>query len=406
MRRIILAVAVALTAVGALPAATVQSNTFTVDCNRGQRLATALEQGDLRKPVVINVRGTCREFVTITRDNVTLQGDPAAYIDAPNGEADVINIGANGVSLRNLTLTGGFNGLRVNGAFRSTVEKCVIQDARGNGMSVFVGDVRLMNSTLQRAGGNGVLVTRGGSVGLSDGSQVLNNAGAGIYARYNSTVIVSGTTIMRSSAEGIVLSGGSRGDISGSVIKENGAVGLNVGTGASASVINTTISGNGIGDGPQGDGIMLWGGAQGHIAGTSSIIDNRDEGIDVAGAASAYVTGPTEGTRLTVAGNGGDGIMGYLGANLVLGGLEIEGNGAAGVSCQSNCTAQMEDMSIHGNKAAGINLAFDSTLMLFGPAIDVTGNVPWDLYCHDAESSVNDMGLVTGTISEKCTGFD
>jgi hypothetical protein len=205
---------------------------------------------------------------------------------------------------------------------------------------------------------------------------------------------------MRSGAEGIVLSEGSRGNISASEIKDNGAVGLNVGTSASASVIDTTISGNGTGDGPQGDGVMLWGGAQGHLAGQNVIIDNRDEGIDVAGAASAYINGAQ------VAGNGGDGIMGYLGANLVLGNLEIQGNGAAGVSCQANCTAQMEDMSIHGNAAAGINLAFDSMLMLFGPQIDVTGNAPWDLYCHDTESSVNDLGLVTGTVSPTCTGFD
>jgi hypothetical protein len=206
--------------------------------------------------------------------------------------------------------------------------------------------------------------------------------------------------VVRSGAEGVVLGEGSRGNISGSEIKDSRAVGLSVGASASASVINTTISGNGTGDGPQGDGVMLWGGAQAHFMGANVIINNRDEGIDVAGAASAYIDGAK------VAGNGGDGIMGYLGANLVLGNLVIEGNGAEGVSCHAKCTAQMEKMSIHGNAGAGINLAFDSTLMLFGTEIDVTGNVPWDLYCHDAESSVNDTGLVAGTISPTCTGFD
>ena len=400
MRRTVLATLTALATIGMLPNASAQSNTFTVDCNRGQKIATALEQGDFRKPLVINLRGTCQEFVTITRDNVTLQGDPAAYVNAPNSETDVINIGANGVSLRKLTLTGGFNGIRVNGAFRSTVEDCVIQDPRSNGISVFVGDVRLVNTTLQRAGGYGVLVTRGGSLGLANGSKVLNNASAGIYARYNSTVIVSDTTIMRSGAEGILLSGGSRGDISASVIEKNGAVGLNVGTGASASVINTTISGNGTGDGPQGDGVMLWGGAEGHILGDSIIIENRDEGIDVAGAASAYIT------AARVASNGGNGILGYMGANLVLGDLVVENNGGAGVLCSADCTAQMENMSIHGNTGDGINLSFDSTLMLVGSPIDLAVNGGWGLYCHDAESSVVDKELVVGTISPKCTGFD
>ena len=241
---------------------------------------------------------------------------------------------------------------------------------------------------------------RGGSVTLSNGSQVLDSGGVGISATLHGVMSLANSKVLRSGAEGIVLSEGSRGNISGSEIKDNRAVGLNVGTSASASVVNTTISGNGTGDGPQGDGIMLWGGAQAHFVGANVIIDNRDEGIDVAGAASAYINGAR------IAGNGGDGIMGYLGANLVLGDLEIEGNGAAGVSCHANCTAQMEDMSIHGNAAAGINLAFDSTLMLFGTEIDVTGNGNWGLYCHDAESSVNDAGLVIGGVSPTCTGFD
>lgn len=400
MRRIALASAVVLTAIGALPTATAQSNTFTVDCNRGQKIATALELGDFRKPLVINVRGTCREFVTITRANVTLRGDPAAEIVAPSQDRDLLTIAADRVALENLTLTGGLTGLAQEHAPTFIATNVVIQETSGVGVRVRVGDARLIRCTVQRSGGIGVSVVRGGSVTLSDGSQVLDSAGAGISATLQSVMSLANSKVMRSSADGIVLGEGSRGNISGSEIKDNRAVGLNVGTSASASVRNTTISGNGTGDGPQGDGIMLWGGAQAHIVGANVITDNRDEGIDVAGAASAYINGAR------VAGNGGDGIMGYLGANLVLGGLEIEGNAAAGVSCHANCTAQMEDMSIHGNAAAGINLAFDSTLMLFGTEIDVTGNVPWDLYCHDAESSVNDMGLVSGTISEKCTGFD
>jgi hypothetical protein len=377
------------------------TNIFTVDCNRGQTIASALKRADLfRSPLVVTVRGTCHEFVTITRANVTLRGDPSAEIVAPNQQGDLVTVSADRVTLENLTLTGGLTGLYQDHQPTFTAQNVVIQDTSGVGVRVRVGDARLIGCTVQRSGGIGVSVVRGGSVILSNGSQVLDSAGSGISATLHGVVSLANSTVMRSGAEGIVLSEGSRGNISASVIKDNGAVGLNVGTSASASVIDTTISGNGTGDGPQGDGVMLWGGAQGHLAGQNVIIDNRDEGIDVAGAASAYINGAQ------VAGNGGDGIMGYLGANLVLGNLEIQGNGAAGVSCQANCTAQMEDMSIHGNAAAGINLAFDSTLMLFGPQIDVTGNAPWDLYCHDTESSVNDLRLVPGTVSPTCTGFD
>jgi len=96
------------------------------------------------------------------------------------------------------------------------------------------------------------------------------------------------------------------------------------------------------------EGIVISEGSRGNIS--ASV-------IDVAGAASAYITGAR------VASNG-------------------------------------------GNKGDGINLSFDSTLMLIGAPIDLVGNVGWGLYCHDAESSVNDMGMAAGTVSPTCTGFD
>lgn len=399
MPRMILVTAAALIATGALPAASAQSNTFTVDCNRGQTIATALQQGDFRKPVVINVRGTCSEFVSITRDRVTLRGDPTAELVAPTQNADLVIVDAKRVTLENLTLTGGTYGVRNNQSFSLIISNCVIQGTRSDGFRGFVGDARLMNTTVRNAGGAGVYLTRGASVGISQNSQILANAGPGIGADGNSTVIVSGTTISGNGANGVQLQNGSEGTFSGSVIEASRAVGLFVGPSASVTVNGTTIRGNGTGDGPQGDGMMLWGGSRAQVSGDVVVIENRDEGIDVAGASSAYIFGAE------IARNGGIGLLGYMGANLVLGNLVIENN-AVGVFCSANCTAQMEDMSIHGNAGDGINLSFDSTLMLVGPPIDLTGNGSWGLYCHDGESSVSDTGLVTGTISPSCTGFD
>ena len=399
MRGTIFATAVVLSAIGVLPSAAAQSNTFTVDCSRGQKLATALAQGDFRKPLVINVRGTCSEFVTITRDNVTLRGDPAAELVAPTQDSDLVIIEAKGVTLENLTLTGGAYGVRNNQSFSLMITKCVIQGTRSDGVRGFVGDARLVETTVQNAGGAGVYLSRGASAGISQNSRIVDNAGAGVLADRNSTVVVTATTISGNGSSGVQLQNGSYGSFGGSTISENGGVGLSVGPSSSTTVAGTTISGNGTGDGPQGDGIMLWGGSQGQISGSVVVTDNRDEGIDVAGAASAYIFGAE------VARNGGNGILGYMGANLVLGDLVIENN-AIGVFCAANCTAQMENMAIHGNAGDGINLSFDSTLMLVGPPIDVTDNGGWGLYCHDAESSVTETGLVSGTVSPTCTGFD
>ena len=400
MRSRALAVAVVLLmAIGALPSASAQSNTFTIDCSRGQKIGAALQLGDWRRLLVLNVRGTCREFVNITRADVTLRGDPSAEIVAPSQDRDLLTVSGDRVTLENLTLTGGAGGLAIDHSPTFVARSVIVQDAANVGVRVRVGDARLTSCTVQRSGGVGISVVRGGSVVLSGGSLVIDSANGGITATRGALVQLNGSTVARSGTEGILLAEGSQGTISGSTITANGAVGLHVGKNSSANVFRTTISGNGTGSGAQGDGVMLYGGAQAVIEGESVVSDNRDDGIDVAGAASLY----SYDSRIS--GNGDNGILGYMGANLVLGGLVVEGNAAAGVLCSADCSAQMANMSIHGNGSHGVDLVHDSTLMLVEAPIDVLNNGGWGLYCRDAESSVNYTGAVIGTISG-CTGFE
>ena len=70
-------VAVTLLAAGAFGSASAQTITYTVDCAKGQTIAGALARADARSPLVINIRGTCNEHVSISRDDVTLRGGPA-----------------------------------------------------------------------------------------------------------------------------------------------------------------------------------------------------------------------------------------------------------------------------------------------------------------------------------------
>ena len=228
MRRTVLATLTALTAIGMLPTALAQSNTFTVDCNRGQRIAGALEQGDFRKPVVINVRGTCREFVTITRANVTLRGNPTAEIVAPNPNSDLVTVSADRVIFENLTLTGGLAGLSLDHGPSFYADKLVIQDASQVGVRVRVGDARLNNCTVQRSGNIGVYVVRGGTAILGS-CQVLDSGQSGVSVTQNSFVNINRSTIMRSGAHGVVLTQDSGGSISsGTTIAENEGNGVDV----------------------------------------------------------------------------------------------------------------------------------------------------------------------------------
>lgn len=376
MRRMILATAVALTAIGALPTASAQSNTFTVDCNRGQKIAKALELGDFRKPVLVNVRGTCLESVTITRDDVTLRGDPAATIMAPDPGVDVVYVRANGVTLENLTLVGGAFGMRIDGAVRAIARKVVIQASASHGVQAFVGDIRFMDCTIEDAGGNGVNVVRGASVVFSQGSDVRNNRGAGIYVEANGIVLVTGsTTISGNGGDGVALENGASGTIRGSTLEKNGVDPSRGGNGlvagmARAVVLNSTIS------------------------------DNREHGILIQAGSTAGIDGNT------ITGNGGTGVFGYLGPTLVLHGNTIAGNAGHGVDCTMHCTLQIGGATIQGNALDGIALNLGSKLLFEAPVTDAAGNGGWGLWCGGAESSVIELPLFNGSVSPSCTDYE
>lgn len=375
-------VAITMLVSGVLGSASAQTITYTVDCAKGQTIAGAIARGDDRKPLVVNVRGTCNEFVSIKRDNVTLHGDPAASIHAPNNDADLIYIGANGVLLENLTLTGGYHGVRVDGAFRTIVSNCVIQDPRMDGVRVFVGDVRVSNSTIQRAGGSGAYLTRGGSLGTSN-SRYLDNVNSGIYATGNATVSASNSTIRGNGSNGVQLDNASQGSFGGS-----------------------TISGNGTDSGKGGSGISV---ATGQVSvGNNAITSNRTDGVLVLAGANAWID------NNTITGNGSNGVFGYLGTTLVLHGNVISGNSQSGVACRAHCTLQVGGATIQNNASEGIVVMLGSKLILEAPTTQSMGNGGWGLWCGDKESSVDGVDSLSvdggdffdGSVSPTCTGYD
>jgi parallel beta-helix repeat protein len=445
MRRTVLAALAALTAIGMLPDAAAQSNTFTVDCNRGQRIATTLEQGDFRKPVVINLRGTCREFVTITRANVTLRGDPAAEIVAPNRLSDLLTISADRVTLENLTLTGGLTGLSQN-APTFVARNVVIQDTGDIGVRVRVGDARLIGCTVQRAGGVGVSVVRGGSVVLSGGSQVLNSAKAGISAAGNSLVNVVGSTVTGSGEQGVLLMANSQATIgTGSTISHNELIGVQVQTNSQVTISDSTISSNGF------RGIVLSQGSQGQVSG-STVSSNGANGITVESGSHASLFNNTitangtdastsEGAGVMVASadaefvdntisnhpgdgvwaeraridwsggsvtdNGGSGFNGLFAANLSIQAnvTMIKNNQGNGILLSQNSVAVLGTVKIRNNGGWGIALVQGSYVFL-GQTTASGNRGGFDLYCADSESSYEGAFVESGSIDPDCTDFN
>jgi len=332
-------------------AASSQEITYSVDCSKGQTISHAINRGDARASLVVQIKGTCNESVLIDRNNVALLGDPdaGARIEAPEGSPYAVAIEGDRVTLENLTIVGGRFGIRSSGAFRAIVRSCLIQNAVEDGIRVWVGDVRLQETTIQGAGANGLRIMRGGSVAIGN-SLILDNARDGIYAEQNAAVTVNNNTIRGNQSNGVTLHSASQGDFGGNEISQNMGTGLLVQAGSTADIDDNTVS------------------------------DNQ-----------------------------GDGIIGYLGATLVLHGNNVTGNLGSGLVGSAHSTVQVGGAHIIGNLGDGIVMMLGSKLILEEPATEVFTNGNFGVWCGDDESSLNEPVLLNtwgnpaGEIY--CTGF-
>jgi parallel beta-helix repeat protein len=352
--------------------------------------------------MVLTIRGTCNENVLIGRDDVTLQGDPktGAMVNGPSSTLPTISVNAARVAIHRLTVTGGGQGIQVQGLWSMAITNCQIQNTALSGIYLRFGHARIVNNTIQNAGRNGVELIEGGAA-LLDNNLIQYNTIAGVQAQGNSTVDARGNTISANGSNGVALTLGSQGTLNGNTITVNGAHGVLVENGSQALVSANTITQNGINAPQHGSGVNVsWSSAS--ITGNNIANNGRNGIVTVAAVVNA--------TGNTITGHPDSGIWAWLGSTLNVGGGSISGNGGDGVQLITNTTAQVTQVTIQNNARHGIEVAYGSKLWLSPPQVTVGGNAWYGLWCNDGESSVNDLSVLVfsppnGVGMFFCTGY-
>ncbi|TMH41491.1 MAG: right-handed parallel beta-helix repeat-containing protein [Betaproteobacteria bacterium] len=380
------------------------TKTVAVDCSAGQTIAKALTLGDERKPLLVQISGTCSEHLLIDRNDVTLAaGIPSATVSGPDPAIDVIKVNASRVTIVGITVTGGRNGITGNSAPGLIVR----------------------NATVQGTGRNGITYAHGAS-GVVDGCTVVNNARDGVAVDSASATVIN-SEVSHSGRMGIgVFNGGSaRIGIdnfnvgAGNVISANTVNGVHIVFGSTALIAMNQITGNGTGN-PTGSGINLTS-ASADIVGGNMVSGNAGTGINLR-SSSAVIGDQNFGltTVNTVTGNGNPasqgGISGFLGSSMSIRDAVISGNAVAGLILTTRSSVQIASTTIQNNLATlpgngdGIRIGLGSALFAQAPNGTVTGNAGLGLLCTDAESSVINIPLLgigsntAGPVSG-CTGF-
>lgn len=368
-----------------------------VDCALGQTIAQALQNPG--SPLTITVKGTCNENVTVDRDTVTLQADPAGgTVNGPNSALATITVAGQDVVIDGLRVTGGRNGIEAVGATRLTIQNCVAENT----------------------GRNGIHFTQGAN-GVVDSCTVQNNGRDGIAVLSGSTAILTRNTITTNIRRGVQVFQSSNALIgitrdnqpAGNMITNNGNRGITLTTGSSASIGMNTITGNGtnlannLGNRV---GINVNDGSIADIAGGNFITGNTGGGLQVSNARATLSDSafglPT--TVNTITGNTGNGgIFAFENASLFIGDANISGNTGNGITLQLRSTAVLSNSTVNSNTGNGILLSQGSALQLGSP-VTVTGNTGFGLLCVDPEGSFagNTAGITgNGGPNVSCTGF-
>ena len=248
---------------------------FTVDCAAGEKVSEVLAEAARRTgSVTISITGVCTETVWLERSNTILVGATSdAGLQPPSGDSNSLVIwGAQGVTVKGLTLTGGMHIAR--------------------GASVFVDSCRVMNS-----GFHGVFVNSG--IIELRGTTIDGSGGSGIYAWLGSQVRMTGGAIQNSGQNGLVLQSGATGKLESGTQVVNNQGGAALYYGASLELLEATIKDNALG------GVKVVGNSSLLLGNGTFIANNDGNGIELF---DTSVVGSFPG-QITITNNRGWGIF-------------------------------------------------------------------------------------------------
>jgi hypothetical protein len=324
----------------------------TVSCTRGGKVASALALAPRTTAgLTITIAGTCVEAVDQVPGNVTLQGASSGDgLQAPASSSNpVLGISGAGVTLDNLTISGGVRALWVHSSASA------------------------IGTNLEIEGSSTANVLANGALTLNS-STIENSEADGIDSLSGGIVFLNGGTV-RNNTRGISVGSGSYFDALGGAIISNNTGGHGALVNGSLVVIAATIEGN------SPDGVHPFNGGTALIAGGGVVRSNARDGVRVMGG-SVEVDGAVSnnaGNGITILNSGtaiiddGGVVMSNVGNGVLVedGTVQFGSGGAAGGAAGM----------IQSNGANGIYLKTNSVGYFNDAGNQIVSNSGWGILC-------------------------
>ena len=333
-----------------------------VDCNKGQKLETALDKADPGD--TLRVQGVCHERVTITTDRITLLGEGLAVLDGgsvPGGSfSGVVEIeGTQGVVLNGLTIrNGGGNGVIGQSGAAFAVRYSNVQDNKLTG----------------------IVVADGSTAEVSDCTMRNNSLGADVFNR-SSVVFRGNVTITQNRAGGIETNGGTSLEVRGGTlhVDSNGGDGILVSNsilsllGFDESVGSAITANHNQGNGMRlGNGNVLVVGTD-FPPGSFSIMASGNNGTGILVAGGGSIVSPFGTLKLEAQNNAVGLNFGSGGSAVLIGGLNVRDDDT-GLLADAAATLTLVSIppnpsAIQSNKTTDVDLRFGTRTTINDVAI-------------------------------------
>ena len=350
----------------------------TVSCAQGGRVASALALAPRTTAgLTVTIKGTCVEAVDQVPGNVTLQGALSGDgLEAPNASSNpVLGISGAGVTLDNLTISGGVNALRVRSGGTATGNNLEIEGSSSQNV-LANGVITLNSSTIENSSGHGIDVLSAGTVILNGGTVRKNFRG--LQIGNGSYLLVDGGAVIADNigSHGVEAAGSL--SVRSGTIENNSPDGINISFGGNAALIGGNLS---VVKSNARDGVQVFGGTLRSLGGVIS--GNARHGVSVFNSGTAILD-----TGAVVASNAANGV-------LVEDGTVNVGNGDGSATIQSNV-------------ANGIYLKTNSVGLFNNDANQIVSNSGWGILCDGSPANpLIAIGLTAtkiGTVSGNGAG--
>lgn len=345
----------------------------TVSCAQGGKVASTLALAPRTTAgLKITINGTCIEAVDQVPGNITLQGASSGDgFQAPASSSNpVLGISGAGVTLDNLTISGGVHALWVHSGASAIGTNLEIEGS--SAANVLANGIITLNcSNIENSGGHGIDVLSAGTV-LLNGGTVRNNArglqiGNGSYLLADGGVVIATNT----GSHGAEVAGSL--SVRSAMIENNSPDGINISFGGNATLIGGNLS---VIRSNARDGVRVFGGTVRSLGGVIS--NNGEHGISVFNSGTAILD-----TGAVVASNAVNGV-------LVEDGTVNVGNGDGSATIQSNA-------------ANGIYLKTNSVGYFNNAGNQIVSNSGWGILCDGAPANPLIAGTI-GTVSGNGAG--